>query len=171
MRGPIIAGLCVGVLLTLSGCFATGETDPSATPEPTVTVTVTATPEPTATPTTTPEPTATSTPSPTATSAPGKAKVTIKVTLADIEADLNQLHVGVTMLGISEENGKCVATATKGSAKVSVSQTADYNVNRVECGGLRFDLDDLSSGTWKVTVAYSSPKYEGTSPVESVKVP
>ena len=170
MRGPIIAGLCVGILLTLSGCFATGETDPTtATPEPTVTVTVTATPEPTAPATETPAPS--DTPAPTATSTPSKSNVTIKVTLVEIENDINQLHLGVTMVGISEENGTCTATATKGSKSVKVTQAADYNVNRTECGGLRFDLDTLSPGTWKVVVAYSSPKYAGTSPVQTVKVP
>ena len=97
--------------------------------------------------------------------------VPVKVTLSEIEDDIQQLHFAVTMSGIAEQGGVCTATATKGSKKVTVTQQADYNVNRTECGGLRFDLADLSSGSWKVVVSYSSKKYTGTSPTTTVKVP
>jgi len=52
-----------------------------------------------------------------------------------------------------------------------VTQSADYNVNRVECGGLRFDRASLSSGSWNVTVSYLSKKFTGTSAPTTVKVP
>jgi hypothetical protein len=174
MRGPIVVGLGAGVLLALSGCFLTADPVSTASPEPTVTVTVTATPTPSATatpvPTETVAPTETPVPTPTATT-PGKANVTVKITQSDIEDDLNQLHIGVQMTGISEEDGTCTATATRKGKSVTVTQQAIYNVNRTECGGLRFSLNDLSSGTWKVAVAYASPKYTGLSQTISVKVP
>jgi len=165
----------VAIALTLSGCFALDPTSSTETPEPTVTVTVTATPTPDPAPTEEPtvdpteEPTAEPTATPTA--APGRGTVPVKVTLAEYESDLKQLHVSVTMTGISEEGGTCTATATKGSKKVTVTQSADYNVNRVECGGLRFDRANLSSGSWNVTVSYLSKKFTGTSASTTVKVP
>jgi len=181
VRGSILVGCGVAIALTLSGCFATDPTSSAPSPEPTVTVTVTATPtpdpvpstDPTDQPTTPPtdEPTATPTPTPTPTTAPGRTNVPVKVTLSEIEDDIQQLHFAVTMSGIAEEGGVCTATATKSSKKVTVSQKAEYNVNRTECGGLRFALADLSKGSWKVTVSYLSKKYSGTSAVTTVKVP
>jgi len=175
VRGTILVGCGVAIALTLSGCFALDPSSTTDTPEPTVTVTVTATPTPDPLPSVEPTVGPTEEPSPeptaTATAAPGRGTVPVKVTLAEYESDIKQLHVSVTMSGISEEGGTCTAVATKGSKKATVTQAAEYNVNRVECGGLRFDRADLSSGSWNVTVSYLSKKFSGTSASTTVKVP
>lgn len=161
-RAPV--ALAALFALALTGCAPGGSPD---LPEPTDTTSPPVTTDPG-----TEEPTGTEpTTEPTTDPADGRDSVTVEVVLAEYEADEDVVHVSVVMAGIAEEGGDCVATATRGDTVREASQQAIYNVNRVECGGLRFAVGALSSGTWSIQVAYESSRYVGASQAITVEVP
>lgn len=70
--------------------------------------------------------------------------------------------------GVLEDGGTCTATFTKGSQQVSRTSQGFSNVSVTNCQPISPSLS--SSGTWAVTVKYSSQAAEGSAQT-TVEVP
>lgn len=72
--------------------------------------------------------------------------------------------------GVLEDNGTCILTMTKGSAKVTGSRAATPNVSEMSCGFISIERSKLSVGNWTATITYKSKTAGGTSTPQTVKV-
>ena len=97
-----------------------------------------------------------------------------QVTLARLEWDdaTGTLRANGFVAGVIEDGGTCTLTARPASgAAVSAESTGMADATTTNCGLLETRAGDMSSGTWQVTLAYSSPGTSGTSSAQSVVVP
>ncbi|MDO9063285.1 MAG: hypothetical protein Q7U41_01835 [Microbacterium sp.] len=133
----------------------TGETSTAPTGEPTTAPTDETTTEPTEEPTDEP------------TDEPKAASP--RVIAAQVEGE--RVHVSAIINGVSENGGTCTATASANGSSASATQTAVYNVNRTECGGLYLKVKRLGSGSWTIVVAYESDTAGGVSAPFVLEVP
>lgn len=98
-----------------------------------------------------------------------KKPASVGISYADIYN--NNLEIRAFTNGVIEGTGKCTATVTMGNTKVTKSNDAFIDASTTQCKPIYIPASDLSSGTWKVSVTFSSPDHEGTSEVVEVKVP
>lgn len=93
----------------------------------------------------------------------------LKVTPTIAEASATRLAAYIT--GVFEEGGTCTATFTKGTQKFTKASAGFQNASYTQCTPIALARSDFpSSGTWSVTVTYSSAKAEGTSPAATFAV-
>jgi hypothetical protein len=99
---------------------------------------------------------------------------TVQVTLARLEWDdaTGTLRANGFAAGVIEDGGTCVLTARSASGvTVSAETTGMADATTTNCGQLETRAGSMSSGTWQVTLAYSSPGTTGTSSAQAVVVP
>jgi hypothetical protein len=100
----------------------------------------------------------------------------------DDETDKKTVNVGISYADIYEDNleiraftnsvisgdGTCTATVKKGSQVITKSVSAFVDASSSQCRPIYIPSTQLDSGTWQITVRFSSPTSEGTS--ETVEV-
>jgi hypothetical protein len=111
----------------------------------------------------------TTTPSPTPSPSPTTNKNPVTPVMTSWDAAPNA-EVSGYVSGISEEDGTCTVTLTKGDQKVTESKAATPDAKTVSCGLITINRDRLSPGTWTVTLSYSSQKSEGVSTSNTIEV-
>lgn len=85
-----------------------------------------------------------------------------------VNADTNSVSAFVNT--IFEEGGTCTATFTKGSVTKSKSSDGFQNVSYTQCAPI--DISGLlTSGTWSLTITYSSTTSVGSSASRQVTIP
>jgi len=100
-------------------------------------------------------------------SIPAQTSSKKQVTPIITSADRQQVFAYVS--GVIEDGGICTATWTHGQDKISASSPGFANVNYTSCKRIALDGPVNISGSWKVTVSYSSSTSAGTS--QLVEVP
>lgn len=71
--------------------------------------------------------------------------------------------------GIFEEGGTCTATFTRAGKTLTKTSTGFQNASYTQCAPINYDSSFLSSGTWSVTVTYSSGTAEGVSDASNIE--
>lgn len=93
------------------------------------------------------------------------SKKVVKPTITNTSGNINAY-----VSGIFEEGGTCTATFVKGSTTKTKTSSGFENVSYTQCAPMDLESGYLSSGSWTVTVKYSSDKAEGTSDPQKVEV-
>ncbi|UFS57754.1 hypothetical protein [Subtercola endophyticus] len=176
--GVVVVAALVGAFFLISGASS----HPAASPTPTATASPTATRTPTPTPSVTPlptaTPTATPTPTPSATTAPAPSPTTLPpgvvspfITSAGWDAANSGISVSAFVPSIVESGGTCTITATLGSIVTTDSYDATASATTTDCGTHLMTSNTLTSGSWQVTVSYTSATSSGTSAASEVVIP
>lgn len=72
---------------------------------------------------------------------------------------------------VVDESGTCTLTASSGDVTIEVSGEAMPSADSMNCArDLDIPADDLTDGTWSVTVSYESLSGSGSSPASSIVV-
>lgn len=104
-------------------------------------------------------------PTPAPTTPSNKTKVTPVITNASVSG------INSYVPGIFEEGGTCTATFTKSGQSFSRSSTGFQNATNTGCPPITTTRSDFpSTGSWSVTLSYSSAKSEGSSPSKTFDV-
>lgn len=73
--------------------------------------------------------------------------------------------------GVFEDNGTCTLTLTNGSAKLSKQSKGFKDFNHTSCTPFSFPSSELTkTGTWTVSLSYSSSSGHGTSEAKTLEV-
>lgn len=180
---PIAALAVVGALsLLAAGCSAGGDTDPtpsatrsaSATPSPTPTVTAgTGAPSSGATPGDDDVPTAfpgsgqTTEPD----VDPSDFPATAVVTFSGWDAGTKTLQAGGLVSGTTNTSGTCTFTAKKGTVSRTATSKAEASASSVNCAQVSFPANQVSTGTWSITLKYTVGSKSTTSDPMTAEVP
>lgn len=92
-----------------------------------------------------------------------KSPVSVALVFAGIGTDPNMVEVRAFVSGIIEGNGTCTAALSKETLSVTETSPAFIDATTTQCEPILINRSRLSSGEWKVTVHYESPKSEGNS--------
>lgn len=174
-RAAIVYGVFAVAILSLSGCSArengaaddhTAEAGASPTSTP-----ASATASPTSphvgasdAPVPLPEDSSEATPT-----RAGDGDVTPVITSASVIGD--HLDVDAAVNGIVDENGQCtLELSTPRGDALSISVTAFPDAASTICEPFSVPVSSLVSGTWRLTVSYSSAFHHGISPTSTVEV-
>lgn len=96
----------------------------------------------------------------------GKRTVTPVITLAQLSG--SEVTIQAYVPGIYEEGGSCTATLKNGTQTVVKQSSAFANATTTDCQHMVIPRGEFpSTGTWNVTVTYSSSKAEGVSNQQS----
>lgn len=94
-----------------------------------------------------------------------------KKVVTPVITSANQTEVRGFVPGIVENNGICTATFTKGSTSFTKESKGFSNVSNTNCEPIVVSRSDFSSsGTWSVTLSYSSVTAQGISKVTNIEV-
>lgn len=73
--------------------------------------------------------------------------------------------------GLFEDNGTCTLTLTNGSAKLNKQSKGFKDFNHTSCTPFSFPSSELTkTGTWTVSLSYSSASGSGTSEAKTLEV-
>jgi hypothetical protein len=97
-----------------------------------------------------------------------KTAVSPVILSASISGDQAQLRSFVQ--GVVEDGGTCSYTFSKDSETIQKQVSGFANVSSTNCSPLDFPKSELTKGTWKVSLKYSSTKAEGVSGVMTLEV-
>lgn len=109
-----------------------------------------------------------SNPSNPSTSSGGNSSNKKSVTPTITSANLGGVSGYVT--GVFEEGGTCTATFKKGSTTKTRTSTGFQNASYTQCAPIDIPSGFLSSGTWTLTLKYSSDTAAGTSAAQELKI-
>lgn len=98
-----------------------------------------------------------------------KMQVEVGVAFADIID--GSLEVRAFTPSVVEGDGTCTVTAIKGASTVTGTSKAFIDSTTSQCQPIKIPVSSLSSGTWQVSVDYSSSKSFGKSEIIEVRVP
>ena len=73
--------------------------------------------------------------------------------------------------GVFEDGGTCTASFKNGGQSLAKNSSGFKNVSNTQCAPIDLDPGFLSSGTWTVTVSYSSATASGSSTSQTVRIP
>jgi hypothetical protein len=108
-------------------------------------------------------------PPPATTPTGGPKKVTPVITGSQQEGA--QYIIGAYVSGIYESGGVCTLTATQGSLTVTKQTDAEKDATTTRCNNFVFNRSDFpSSGTWTLTVKYTSGAASGTSQPATLEI-
>jgi hypothetical protein len=93
------------------------------------------------------------------------------VTFDQWQAESRTLTVGATVPDLVDAGGTCTLEASRDGTSVSATYTAVASAASTDCGSMSLSDDRLTSGTWDVTVSYSSPAAEGAVTDYEVTIP
>jgi hypothetical protein len=99
-----------------------------------------------------------------------KGEVQVGISYADINED-GDLEIRAFTNGAIEGDGTCVATMVSGTQKVTGKSKAFIDATSTICQPIYVPRSQLASGTWSVTVKFSSKTHTGTSETVKVSVP
>lgn len=180
VRAGGVATVSVAAVVALSSCsLLQVAPSPNGSPTPAVTDVLdpsmpssgSPSPSPTASPA--PDPTATPTHSPVPTAVPvppGKKAVTPFITGALWDRSSGVLDVEAYVPSLVEVDGTCTVTATRAGHTATATATASPGAKDTECNPIDLTADQLSSGTWTITVSYVSKRSAGVSAPRTVTV-
>ncbi len=95
-----------------------------------------------------------------------------KKTVTPLIVNASSSGVSGYVQGVVEDGGSCTWTFTKGGLKFTKSSAGLANVSNSTCPYTSLSSGDFSeSGTWKVTLSYSSANASGVSAEGTVTVP
>jgi hypothetical protein len=80
------------------------------------------------------------------------------------------IEVGGYINGIFEDGGSCTAVFTKNSQTVTKTVQSVKNANAVDCPVMIAQANELNTGTWTVTISYTSPNATGKSTEREIEV-
>jgi hypothetical protein len=97
----------------------------------------------------------------------------VVVTFAEFAPATQRIEAAAHVQGLLETGGTCTLTAVPadGSEAVVDEGRAEPGAATTDCGELRVDTPEGSTGTWQVSVTYSSPTTELSSPTIEVQIP
>lgn len=184
---PIAALAVVGALsLLAAGCSAGGDPDPTPSATRSATASMTPSPTPTATATAgTGEPSSGATPGdddvPTAFPGSGQTTepdtdpsdfpATAVVTFSGWDAGSKTLQAGGLVSGTTNTSGTCTFTAKKGAVSRTATSKAEASASSVNCAQVSFPANQVSTGTWSITLKYSVGSKSTTSDPMTAEVP
>jgi len=166
-------------MVALSGCSfgqspapePSGTFDNTATPPGTVTESATPSTAPTerTTPTPAPDPTTTK---PGPSTSPAKLDAVASLSRASIDPSTGDLLLGGFVVGVFEDGGTCIFTASPSSGAVPlvVTTTGVANVDSTSCGSTSLPKDRIQAGTYTVVLTYQNGNGATTSAPMTVKV-
>lgn len=96
--------------------------------------------------------------------------VAVTVTYFGWNDGARQVQVGGFVGGVVEEGGVCTLTLTKGGATVTGRTEALPDASTTSCGEVAVPGDELSAGTWRAVLSYSSDGHSGASEPVDVEV-
>jgi hypothetical protein len=166
------AGIAAGVFLTrgMPGAEASSEAAPTTSAAPLGDATGFEDVSPTATASIGPDP---DTDQPVATDTPvvvTTKQVPVVVTYYGWNPTAKDVEVGGYVEGVVEDGGVCTLTLTKGGASVTATADASADASTTACGGVTVPGSQVSAGTWKAVLSYSSAGHAGTSDAVDVEV-
>lgn len=182
---PIAALAVVGALsLLAAGCSAGGDTDPT----PSVTRSASATTTPSPTPTTTdgtgePSSGATAGDDDVPTAFPGSGQTTqpdvdpsdfpatAVLTFSGWDIGSKTLQAGGLVSGTTDTSGTCTFTAKKGTVSRTATSKAEASASSVNCAQVSFPANQVSTGTWSITLKYTVGSKSTTSDPMTAEVP
>ena len=88
-----------------------------------------------------------------------KKKVQLIISAANQINNLLQIRV---IIGAIENNGQCNLSLTKGVTTIKKMSNIQPQASTSTCKGFDVPISELSSGTWLITINYSSDKLTGT---------
>lgn len=126
-------------------------------------------PEPpyTFTPAPTPSSSASASAAPSASSSAGSVQ-TVTPTLGYYAYKGGTLSLGGGVSGLVDSGGTCTVTLRKGTVSVSRDFRAEPGPSSTDCGEMEIASPDFSTGTWSLTIRYSSPRAAGISTATEV---
>lgn len=98
-----------------------------------------------------------------------KDTVQVGITYADIYED--RLEIRAFTNGVVDGTGTCTAIVTSGSQRIEKKSKAFIDASSSVCRPIYIPLSNLSSGTWEVTVVFSTNEKRGKSDTVTVRVP
>jgi len=97
-----------------------------------------------------------------------KKQVSVGVSYADVIND--SLEIRAFSSTLISGDGTCTATVTKGSETITKATPAFVDATSTICRPVYIPTSQLSQGTWRVVVSYTSSTHEGTSGTVEVEV-
>lgn len=97
-----------------------------------------------------------------------KKQVTVGVSYADVIN--NNLEVRAFITDVISGSGTCTVTVKKGREVITKSSPSFIDATSTICEPIYIPVSKLSSGTWDITVTYSSTTHTGISSVMKVSV-
>lgn len=165
-RATLVLVTAAIVAALATACVPEPGASPTSTPSrPTPSPSSPAPSTPSATPTETPAPTVA--PSPTTT--PGTADVDVVIVTIGVEA--GAIEASGLVASSPEDGGTCRLEATQGGLTLSAESASSRGPESNFCGLLVIPADQLSGGSWSVTLGYTSPTSTGRSDPAIVEVP
>lgn len=162
------------VLLTLALVGGCASNQPGAlvtgSPAPTAAATASAEATPAPTPTTAVSDEDVPAPQPTQTAVDGRTVVLPSVTAAVWNSATAAVEVSA-FVPVVESTGRCTLVLTSGTSTATTESVAYADASSTSCDLLSIPGTGLASGTWRVTVTYSSPDSAGSSDATEVVVP
>lgn len=103
--------------------------------------------------------------------APDQPKSTVSVAISYADIFEGNLEVRAFMPSVIQGTGECTATVKKsGAPTITEKSPAFIDSSSTICQPIYIPTSQLSSGTWTVSVAYSSPTHQGSSSDHKVEV-
>lgn len=97
-------------------------------------------------------------------------EASVRLTFVEWAPDSGAIEASAFVQGLVEAGGTCVLVATDGDRELTGDpQPAEPGPSTTDCGGLSVPVED--SGTWRVSVTYSSPATDLRSADAEVEVP
>lgn len=97
----------------------------------------------------------------------GKQAANVLITNAGIYN--GTVSVGGMVTNVTENSGTCTYSFTNGSTKITKTTDTLSNPTSTTCKTVSFSSNELSqSGTWSITLSYSSSTSEGTSSAKEI---
>ncbi len=100
---------------------------------------------------------------PAATTPPATTVRTVSPAMSYYSFAGRTLTLGGGVSGLVDSGGTCTVTLTRGTATVTKSFAASPGPSSTDCGAMTVSSPTLTSGSWSLTIAYSSPRARGTS--------
>lgn len=96
---------------------------------------------------------------------------TVPVAISYVGTASGKVEIRAFTPGTIEGNGTCTAVLTKGQLSVEQSSKAFIDAASSQCEPIYIDISKFSqSGSWELTVTYTSPTHKGASDPERVNI-
>lgn len=102
------------------------------------------------------------------TQAPTKSNGAVTITYAGQYGD--QVEIGAFMSNVFEDGGTCKATLTNGGTTITKETKGFKDVSSTTCTPFIIPGNELSAGSWKIKVQYSSNTVTGESGEKTIEV-
>jgi cytoskeletal protein RodZ len=150
-----------------AGATSTPRTTSSSTPRPTASGTPGASDQDPSGASTTP---VTTNPQPSSTASPPVTVKKVVPSMSYYAYNSGTLTLGGGVSGLVENGGTCTVSVWQGASTVTQKFAAKAGPSSTDCGAMSISSTKFTSGTWNLTITYSSPDAQGTSPATQVSL-